>query len=59
MSEERIEVTELSSENGVERKKVTIICPTKRNILGDAHSLYSRDEVKQAKLNYKLKNKNE
>jgi hypothetical protein len=56
MYKEKIKVIELSSENGSERKKINIICPKNEDLMGKAHSYYTRDEVKIAKLNYKLKN---
>ena len=37
-----------------EKKRISLVNPSKENMLAKAQSYYTRDEKKQAKLNYKL-----
>ena len=46
-------VEKLGTENGVERKKISLTNPKAENVMAKAQSYYTRDEKKQAKLNHK------
>lgn len=47
-------VENLGLENGVERKRISLVNPPKRNIMADTHKWYTKDEKKTAKEIHKL-----
>ena len=40
-------------ENGVERKRISLMNPKKENVMAIAHSYYSKEQRKEAKANHK------
>lgn len=52
-------VQELDEINGYVRKKISFIHKPKRNVLKDAQRWFTKEEKKEAKLNYKNQKKNE
>tara|TARA_R110002153_G_scaffold528_1_gene2550 strand:+ start:147 stop:308 length:162 start_codon:yes stop_codon:yes gene_type:complete len=52
---EVITVEKLGTENGIERKKISLTNPKAENVMAKAHSYYTKDEKKEAKSNYKNK----
>jgi len=50
---ERTEVILLDKENGVERKKINIICEPLGNIMAKTHKYFTKDQRKIAKFKHK------
>lgn len=50
---ERTIVESLGQENGIERKKIILVNPKAENVMAKAHSYYSKEQKKIAKLNHK------
>jgi hypothetical protein len=43
----------LGMENGIEKKKISLMNPKTYNVMAKAHSYYTKKQKKEAKLNYK------
>lgn len=50
---ERIEITYLGMENGIERKRISFLNPNGVNTMKEAHKYFTKDQKKEAKLNHK------
>ena len=48
-------IEDLGIENGIKRKKISLVNPAPVNLMAVAHSYYSKSQKKEAKLNHKNK----